>query len=55
MREAREWQKHPLEGIFFLNKKCLTLSALLLRQWPEPKTGLPRNPDGGIAAASPDT
>ncbi len=28
-RKDREWQKDPLEGIFFLNKMCLPLSASL--------------------------
>ena len=54
-REDREWQKDPLEGIFFLNKMCLPLSASIFAAIPRTESGLPRNPHGGIAAATPAT
>jgi hypothetical protein len=51
----REWQKDPLVGIFFLNKKCSPLSVSLFAAAPRTENGSPRNPHGGIAAAPRDT
>jgi hypothetical protein len=49
----REWQKDPLVGIFFLNKKCSPLAVSLFAAAPRMENGSP--PHGGIAAATRDT
>ena len=53
-RRTENGRKIAWEGIFFLNKMCLPLSRIDFCGNAD-GTGWPRNPHGGVAAATPAT